>query len=486
MMSRSIFMFNKSDKKITSLLASYSLVMLLLAPSAYAKELVAQSTATAKKLQDNQSVQDKETLDKPAQKQSESTDQKDKQLPAETDEKQDCDETNCEERQIPHRPNTPLGARISDALTRQDREAAVDILEHERILLNDEMNLLFLAGRKNEAADIAFILLERSSQDESLYEQAAPILFAHARTAEVMTTYYSFDSYSALNTEFSSTGHPMGRLKFDFSLHRENRRNVDTALLASAPDEGGGELALHQSGDSYEDTLKLQTSQVLNTQTGASLNHQHQIGSRLKLATLLAYNQMATENAAMRLIGRSNLIAFESSYTLDGSNQWVIDGGYHQYQTIDGQELGSGNLFSSTLSHELSSVHPALHTRMTGTLSQFKTANQAISGKTADLIPSVDPKTAAFFMPQDVSEIAAYVSIGDATDNKLPARSLEYRAEIGAFDNPTTGPGWRASAGLAGRVIGADRLHLFMRYDQSPSGQGVSSWEAGLAYVLFY
>lgn len=404
----------------------------------------------------------------------------------ETVEKQDCDDTNCNEQQSARRPKTPLGARISDALTRQDREAAIDILEHDRILLNDEMNLLYLAGRKNEAADIAFTLMERAGQDESLYEQAAPILMANARASGVMTTFYAFDSYSGINTEVATYGHALGRLKLDLSVHRKTRTNLDHALLAEAPDEGGGELALHQNGDSYVNTLKLQTSQSLNIQTGMSLNHQHQIGSRLKLDTLLGVNQMATENAALRIIGRSNHIAFESSYSLDTANQWIVGGGHYQYQSIDGQELGSGDLFTSTLSHELSRVHPGLHTRITGIYNQFKPTDQVLSGKTASLIPAGKSNTAAFFMPQDVSEIAAYFSIGDATENNLPARSLEYRAEIGVFDNPSSGSGWRASAGLAGRILGADRLHLFIRYDQSPNGQGFSSLEAGLAYLLFY
>jgi hypothetical protein len=401
-------------------------------------------------------------------------------------EAQNCDAADCNTRQSALRQKMPLGARISDALTRQDREAAADILEHEQLLLNDRMNLLVLAGRKNEAADVAFTLLERNSLDESLYEQAAPILLAHARASGLMTTFHAFESYNALNTEVSTTGHPAGMFKLDLSAYRETRNNVNTALLASAPDENGGELALHQGGDSYTNTLKFQFSQALNTQTGMHLQHQHQIGSRLKLATLLGLNQATTENPAMRIIGRSNQISFESTYTLDRSSLWVLAGGYNQYHSIDGQELGSGNLLSNTLSHELSGAHPALRSRITSTLSQYSATAQTLNGLAAGLIPASEAKTAAYFMPQDVNEIAAYLSIGDATDSRLPARSLEYAGEFGVFDNPATGPGWRASAGLAGRLAGADRLQLFIRYDQSPSGQGFSSLSAGVGYLLFY
>lgn len=399
---------------------------------------------------------------------------------------QDCMTDNCETLQSSLPKKTPLGARISDALTRQDREAAVDILEHEQLLLNDRMNLLVLAGRKNEAADIAFTLLERNSLDESLYEQAAPVLLANARASGLMTTFHAFESYNALNTEVSTAGHQAGSLKLDLSAYRETRNNVDTALLNSAPDENGGELTLHQGGDSYDNYFNFQFSQALNTQTGMQLQHQHQIGSRLKLATRLGVNQTATENPALRIIGRSNHISFESTYSLDRSSLWVMAGGYNQYHSIDGQELGSGNLLSNTLSHDLSGVHPALRSRLTATLSQYSTSAQTLSGLAAGLIPASELKTAAYFMPQDVNEIAAYLSIGDATDSKLPARSLEYTSELGVFDNPSTGPGWRASAGLAGRVAGADRLQLFIRYDQSPSGQGFSSLSAGFGYMLFY
>jgi len=404
----------------------------------------------------------------------------------EKEQAQICVSADCKSRQLTLRQKMPLGARISDALTRQDREAAVDILEHEQLLLNDRMNLLVLAGRKNEAADVAFTLLERNGLDESLYEQAAPILLANARASGLMTTFYAFESYNALNTEISTAGHPAGSLKLDLSAYRETRNNVNTGLLTSAPDETGGELTLHQGGDSYDNFFKFQFSQALNTQSGMQFQHQHQIGSRLKLATLLGINQAPTENPALRIIGRSNHISLESTYSLDRSTQWILGGGYNQYHSIDGQELGSGNLLSNTLSHDLSGVHPALRTRIVSTLSTYSASAQTLSGLAAGLIPAGETNSAAYYMPQDVNEIAAYISLGDATDSKLPSRSLEYMGEFGVFDNPSTGPGWRASAGLAGRVAGADRLQMYIRYDQSPSGQGFSSLSAGIGYMLFY
>jgi len=447
--------FNTLSCVTKRILKSLCLAMLLFAPSANAQELAVQPSAIKSPL-------------------------------PQTHEKQDCDNANCPERKFLHRPNTPLGARISDALTRQDREAAADILEHDRMLMSDEMNLLFLAGRKNEAAEIAYTLMERASLDESLYEQAAPILMANARASGIMTTFYAFESYSGINTEISTSGHGIGRLKLDVNVHREVRYNVDTSLLTSAPDENSGEIALHQNGDSYINTLKLQSSQALNIQTGLSLNHHHQIGARIKLDTLLAYNQTATENPAMRIMGRSDSIALEGAYSLDSSNQWILGGGHYHYQSIDGQELGSGNLFTSTLSHELSGAYPAAHARVTGTWNQFNTAEQTLTGLTASLVPAGNSSTAAYFMPKDVSEIAVYAGIGDTIGNKLPSRSIEFMGEIGVFNNLSTGPGWRASGGLAGRIIGADRLTMFIRYDQAPRGQSFSSLEAGLAYLLFY
>lgn len=389
-------------------------------------------------------------------------------------------------RQYAHWLNTPLGARISDALTRQDREAAADILDHDGILLYDKMNLSFLAGRKDDAADLAFIAMDRSRLDESLYEQAAPMLLANDRTAGVMTTFRDLDSYRETDYEISATGHQIGGLKLDLSLHQISRGSVDTTLLTRAPNEINGEIALHQIGNSYVNTLRLQFSQALNTQTGISFNHQHQIGSRLQLDTQLAYNQTATENAAMRLIGRRNQIALESNYRLDRWNQWSVRGEYNQYHSIDGQNLGSGNMLTTTLSHELSGVHPALRARVTGTWSQFRPVDSTLTGKTASLVPAEQSNTASYFMPQNVREIAAYASVGDATDSRLPARNFEYLGEVGVFYNATTGTGWRANAGLAGRVIGADRLQIFTRYDQAPSGQGKASLEAGIGYQLHY
>jgi len=462
------------------------LMSLFISASLFAAEIVQPTLSSESVLQREKQKNSSKKKKKPAKKTSKKPLKISQQVAVEAAQKPECVDAECDDRPASNRQTTPLGARISDALTRQDKQAAAEILEHDRVLLNDEMNLLSLAGRKNEAADIAFILMERASQDESLYEQAAPILMANARTSGVSTIFRAFESYNAYDTVVSSEGHALGRLKLDVSLHQESRNNINTAQLASLANESGVELALHQMGDSYVNTYRLQTDRALNTQTGASLKHQHKLGSRLKLNTLFAYNQGANENAALRIIGRSNHIALESTYTLDTTKQWMLNGAYHQYHSIDGETLGSGSLFNSTLSYDLSGTHPAIRSRITGTYNQFATADQSLSGLSASLIPAGVSATAAYFMPQDVSELAVYLSMGDAVDSKLPARSLEYVAEIGVFENPVSGTGWRASAGLAGRIIGADRLHLFLRYDQSPNGQGFSSLEAGLAYQLHY
>lgn len=397
-----------------------------------------------------------------------------------------CEEDNCQQPPIPYRSNVPLGARISDALTRQDRELAADILAHERLLLNDEMSLLNLLGRDNEAADVAFTLMERSALDEALYEQASALLMKNSRHSGVMTTVHAFESYTAVNNQINTFGHQLGSLKVDLMYFQEARSNVDTALLNNATNESGGEIAINQGADDYGNILKVQVSQAFNTQYGISLNHVRKIGTRLKFDVQLAHNQTATDNAALRIMGRVHQASLEGVYSVDSYNQWIVSGGHNQYFTVDGQELGTGDLLTSTLSHELSAVRPAMHARMTGTWSQFQIANTTLSGNAASLIPVGFAKSAAYFMPQKVDEIAAYVTVGDTTDSALPAHDLEAFCELGVFDNAATGSGWRGSAGFAGRLIGADRLQLFVRYDQSPNGQGFSSWEAGIGYLLHY
>ena len=399
---------------------------------------------------------------------------------------QGCDEDNCQQQKIPFRTNVPLGARISDALTRQDRESAAEILEHERLLLNDEMNLLSLVDRNKEAADVAFILMERSAQDESLYEQASSILMKDSRHSGVMTTISAFENYTAVNNQIITFGHPMGSMKVDFMYFQEARSNFDTALLNEAINATGCEIAFNQGKENYSNILKVTTTQAFNTQNGISFNHFHNLGARLKLDVQITNNQTAIDNAALRIIGRVNQFSLDGVYSIDGYNQWIVGGGHNQYSTVDGQDLGSGDLLTSTLSHELSAIRPALHARITGSWSQFQVANTILNGYAASLIPSGSAKSASYFMPQNVEEVAAYLRIGDTTDSFAPSHDLEAFTELGVFDNASTGTGWRGSAGFAGRLIGADRLQLFMRYDQSPNGQGFSSWEAGIGYLLHY
>ena len=389
-------------------------------------------------------------------------------------------------RQYAHWLYTPLGARIADALLRQDREAANLILDHEGVLLYDRMNLNYLAGRLNDAADLAFTAMDRSPLDPALYEQAAPMLLASDHSAGVMSTYRNLDSYSEIENEINATGLSIGGAKLDVGVYRTTRFGINSSFLTSAPNETGGQIALRQIGDSSVNTFKLQFSDALNTQTGIGYVRQDQLSSRLQLTTALAYNQTADENAAMRIVGRRNQAAVAGSYQIDHWDQWEIQDALNQYHSIDGQSMGSGNVFSTTISHDLSDEHPALQERITGTWEEFHAAQTVLTGKAASLLPYGVSDSSGFFMPLNVHEIAAYTRLGDTTDSSLPAHDFEYMSELGMYYDTVLGVGFRASAALAGRVIGADRLQIFIRYDQATGGQNETTLEAGIAYQLHY
>lgn len=387
--------------------------------------------------------------------------------------------------------NTPLGARISDALARKDREAANGILDHEAVPLNDKMNLSSLAERYNDAAELAFGAMDRSRHDESLYEQAAPLLLHNDHTLGAMTAFRNLYDYKEMERSISTTGQRIGGFKLDLSLHQTSRFGANSAILANAPNETGGEISLHQIGSAYVNTLTLKLSQSLNTQAGILFSQIRQIGARLRLKIELAYNDVTNETPLMRLIGRRDQIALQSNYQIDGRNEWETRGELNQYHSIDQQNMGSGQTFSTTLTHHLSDAHPALQGIVNGTWSAFQPASTVLAGRTASLIPSGQPNIPGYFMPQNIHEISTYAHVGDMTDSNLPARDFEYMGEVGRYYDTVYGGGWRMNAGVAGRVIGADRLQVFLRYDQGAYRQGASeqyvpTLEAGVVYTLHY
>ena len=387
--------------------------------------------------------------------------------------------------------NTPLGARISDALARKDREAAREILDREAVPPNDRMNLSSLAERYNDAAELAFGAMDRSRRDESLYEQAAPLLLHNDHTLGAMTAFRNLYDYKEMERSISATGQRIGGFKLDLSLHQTSRFGVNPAILANAPNETGGEISLHQIGSAYVNTLTLKLSQSLNTQAGILFSQMRQIGARLRLKIELAYNDVTNETPLMRLIGRRDQIALQSNYQIDGRNEWETRGELNQYHSIDQQNMGSGQIFSTTLTHHLSDAHPALQGIVNGTWSAFQPASTVLTGRTASLVPSGQPNNPGYFMPQNVHEISTYAHVGDMTDSSLPARDFEYMGEVGRYYDTVYGGGWRMNAGVAGRVIGADRLQVFLRYDQGAYRQGaneqyVPTLEAGGVYTLHY
>ena len=387
--------------------------------------------------------------------------------------------------------HTPLGARISDALARQDGEEARGILDREGVPPNDRINLSYLAGRYNDAAELAFGAMDRSRRDESLYGQAAPMLLYNDHTLGVMTDFRNLYDYKEMERSISTTGQRIGGFKLDLSLYQTDRFSANPAILSNVPNETGGEISLHQADNSYVNTLTLKLSQSLNTQAGILFSQMHQIGAHLRMKFELAYNDVTNETPLMRLIGRRDQIALQSNYQIDGRNEWETRGELNQYHSIDQQNMGSGQTLSTTLIHHLSDVHPALQGIVNGTWSTFQPASTVLTGRVASLVPSGQINSAAYFMPLNVHEISTYAHVGDMTDSRLPAHDFEYMGEVGRYYDVVYGGGWRMNAGVAGRVIGADRLQVFLRYDQGAYRQGaneqyVPMLEAGVVYTLHY
>lgn len=389
-------------------------------------------------------------------------------------------------RQYAHWLDTPLGARIADALTHHDAEAANRILQQHGAPPLDRMNLATVANNPSEAASLAFSLMQESPRDASLYEQAAPLLLPDDHTVTASTVWRSLDFYRESETSAAAGGFRVGGLKLDVHLDQYNRYAASQTWITRAPNETDASVILRDNRPNASNQLTLQIDQSLNTQLAAILVHQQQISPHLQLTGTLALNQRADEDPFMLLIGRRNRIELESDFQIDRWNQWTVDAALNRYHSIDNQDMGSGQTVSSALNHTFSNTHPALQGRLVATWMDFSSANTILTGKTASLIPAGQINNAAYFMPYNVHEIAAYLRVGDQTNSDLPARDFEYMGEFGLYYDPLLGAGYRAKSGLATKIFGADRLQFFFEYDEANQGQKENMLETGVSYVYHY
>ncbi len=342
-----------------------------------------------------------------------------------------------------------------------------------------------LTGRLTDAQSSAYQSLVATPNDDVMQQQLRDTTMKSAQSVDVSTRYSNQGSLR-YNEQSASVGTRLTDTQSVRLGYRQREQSSDAATLPNIPSQDRVLEAMYRhSGQDDEETVTVGRREALRNITTARVDGKARINSKLTLTYAVGYNQAATESTQLTVGGVKDIASVGLNYQLD--RHWFGAGRY-EYARFHGQDrtfLGDGHLVELTAGYKIKADYPDYTIRAVFTHGQYSTANTALSGRLAQILPDGTPATAAGYMPQTFTQGALLFSFGD----DLPETySKGWRPMFSAGPVRDSRAGWtgQVELGLAGSVFGGDQALLYGLYQGASSNSSTSVKEIGARYRWLY
>ncbi|WP_459625150.1 tetratricopeptide repeat protein [Burkholderia sp. 3C] len=342
-----------------------------------------------------------------------------------------------------------------------------------------------LTGRLTDAQSSAYQSLINTPNDDVMQQQLRETAMKSAQSVEVATR-YSNQGALHFNEQRASIGARLTDTQSVRLGYRQREQSSDSSTLPNIPSQDRVLEAMYKHTGQYDDeTVTVGRREALRNITTARVEGRTRLNSKLTLSYAVGYNQDATESTQLTVGGVKDLASVGLSYQLDP--HWFGSGRY-EYARFHGQDrtfLGNGHLVELTAGYKIKADYPDYTIRAVFTHGQYSSANAAVSGRLAQILPDGSSATAASFMPQTFTQGALLFSFGD-DPNENYAKGWRPMFSAGPVRDSRAGWTGQVQVGLAGSVFGGDQALLYGLYQGASSNSSTSVKEIGARYRWLY
>jgi hypothetical protein len=172
------------------------------------------------------------------------------------------------------------------------------------------------------------------------------------------------------------------------------------------------------------------------------------------------------------------------SWNLGNRSFIATELGASRYEAQDGEKLGEGYRVIATAGMRLPVARSSYAVRAVAGWYDYS-LDGVIAGKAARLVPAGTAPAASFFLPDDFGIVGLFAGFGD-DDSESRAPTWRPFIDTGVTFNSISGLGFHLSGGIAGRLIGNDRLSLSFEHVGDEGGLGETERKILVAYCYYY
>ncbi len=368
--------------------------------------------------------------------------------------------------------NRPLWAEASIAAAEQDTERLAASLDEqgEGLALPTRHDAANAVGRYGEAQSIIYRGLADNPHSDEIHQRFSEDMLVAASELNVGWRDEKVGGLHRMVRQVS-VEMPLARaLRMGAEYRKAQQSNDEPSAFGAAPPAGRVTgLWLKYRGATGDTGFALRRRNEYAAATESHLLHAMKIAPRMNLQLGAEFNAAATESNVLQLFGMRNQLAAGVRYTFSKREYLQVESAWANYRTQDGADMGSGKRLAWELGYRARSAYPDLTVRVNGTHTRF--AQSAI--------PSLA-------LPGDANVYGVCGGFGEGVRYAY-TRAWRPYADTCVTRNAVTGQGYNATLGLAGAVIGLDRLSFTLRQERGGANLiNGSSHEFALNYRRYF
>lgn len=396
--------------------------------------------------------------------------------------------------------SVPVYVQTQLALMKLDQPGIAKLLGGGRreLPVSSRVDLALAAQQTALAIDTAFQGLGQDPAADGLHETLRQQLPRQSHYVQWRALRERYDLLARQTRELEA------RLVLDPRLHLvatgarsgQSSGDPDFASLVPARDTLQ-RIELRWFGNNSESRIAWMQRDELARYSGLRLQHQGRWSARASYELALHYRDESTLTLPLRVAGREDRLAAALSYALDRQTTVRAAPGLSRYATQYGDHLASGRSLNLEVSHRLRLDYPDAYVRAYTENRGFQRDGGLSNGTVARLPAylqtglgngSIDP--VGYFIPRDSSTLGVCAGVGGNLSGlslqEDYSRAWRPYSDVCRTENSVVGPGYIASAGVAGPVLGADQLRLEWLTSKATAPGGTSMHIFSIRYRHYF
>lgn len=364
--------------------------------------------------------------------------------------------------------NRPLWAEITLALVDHDTQAAGDLLLRYDAMLPryDRVNAAQMLGDTRQAQTAAFESATWQIDDTPMQMQLSDSLLAFSDHLAIGVKQQALGSIDERVVEQVWHVAVNPRLSLDFALQQTRRAVADPQTLRRAVNENSLALTASYRSDWGNTRVHVAGREAARKSSAVDFEHELRLDRRLALRLAVGFHLPTQESLGLRMAGMKD--RYQLGLTLRPTRQdaFQIDYRVEKYALQNGTPVGRGRHLDLSFSHALRQDTPDLEVGLFWSRHAYERESDfSASGFNllSEFLPAAIPSPvnlgSDYFLPEDFSLSGVRLSSNMRYAREY-TRAVRPYGSVARTWHSRTGGGYDVRLGVAGSVVGADRLGL--------------------------